>query len=62
MEGLITDPDLRSRLGIQGRRFVEEHFDLFRVNAPAFVEALQAARRSRNGLQPDPAPIESGRP
>lgn len=37
---LIKDPQLRQRIGLAGRKYVEEHFSL-KVNAPRYLRILQ---------------------
>jgi len=39
---LITDPDLRKKLGLEGRKTIEERFSL-RVSAPKLLEVLKTA-------------------
>ncbi len=43
---LVKDPDLRRRLGMAGRKTVEEQYSLH-VSAPRFVETIAQAMKSR---------------
>ena len=54
---LADDPDLRTRMGRAGRRFIEEHHDIER-EAPVLEDRYAALlHRNRNFADPPPGPV-----